>query len=410
MPRKMNLDLTGVTFSDEVHSDVGASAFVLDHDWFTEEDLVIRTAAAGGGTLLVLDTDYQLSEESTDDATKGIAGLSTRTAKSVYHKVQIINASYQTGALYFSGKYIADSADADDWAIPLLIPQPWLKSLSALLVAALHTGSATTDVSMALKDTGEDFSDVAFGDIVRNTTSRAFATVLYKSGTDTLYLDADIFPAGTEAYAVYAQPVVSEQDGLEDFMELTGAKLDGDGTKVADNDTLNHLKDADGTDWTTICAAGDWAMNLATGKLAKITTVAAHDLTLQWDAFPSGNEKYMIFAGTVEITDPNSPLYGEILEEMNIGGRYFGGRLSSGNAEDDRMQGHEHETGAIPTSTGTRFDHGTAHTVKNNATGDVGATLSSTDLIVADDTNGTPRTGEDTRPRTLGATMIVRIK
>lgn len=404
MARKMNLDLAGVVYSDEVHSDVGASAFVLDHDFFTQVDLVIRTAAAGGGTLLVEDTDYQLSEESTDDAGKGTSGLSTRVGSSVYHKIQVINATYQTGALYFSGKYVADSADAGDWNIPLLIPQPWLKSLAALFTTALHTGTATTDVSMALKDTGEDFTDVAFGDIVRNTASHAFATVLYKSGTDTLYLDADIFPAGTEAYAVYAQPVLSEQTGLQDFIELTGAKLDGDGTVAADTNTLNHLLDADGTDWSTICAVGDWAMNLATGKLAQVTVVAAHDLTLQWDAFPGGTEAYMIFAGTVTVDDPNSPLDGEIIPEMNVGGRYFGGRLSPGNAEDDRMQGHWHtsKSGASTGATGIG-------TLSNILTQGSDAT---THVIgpVTDGTDGTPRTGEDTRPRTLGATMIVRIK
>jgi len=114
MPKKMNLDLNGVTFSDEVHTDVGAPAFEIAHDWFTQADLVIRTAAAGGGTLLVEGTDYQLSEQSLDDTTKGVAGLSTRAGKAVFRKIQVINASYQTGTLYFSGKYIADSADAGD--------------------------------------------------------------------------------------------------------------------------------------------------------------------------------------------------------------------------------------------------------------------------------------------------------
>lgn len=401
MPRKINLNLSGTVFSDEQHTDAGSAPFELDHDWFTEEDLVIRTAAAGGGTLLVLNTDYQLSEESTDDATKGIAGLSTRTGKTVYHKVQIINAAYQTGTLYFSGKYIGDSADASDWSIPLLIPQPWFKSLAATLAAPLHTGTADTDVTMALKDVGADFSDVAFGDIVRNTTSRAFATVLYKSGTDTLYLDADIFPSGNENYAVYAQPVVSEQDGLEDFIELTGAKLDGDGVKAADTNTLNHLIDGDGTVWTGLVSIGDWAMNLQTGKLAKITAVAAHDLTLQWDAFPSGNEKYMIFAGTVTIDDPNSPLDGEVIAEMNIGGRYLGGRLSAGNAEDDTFQSHTIGwQGAGSTAVG-------AYNAQTNSSSG-GTTYNNAGF--GSDGNGTPRNADRTQPRTLGATTIMRIK
>ncbi len=407
MPKKINLNLSGVTFSDEQHSNVGSASFELDHDWFTQEDLVVRTAPAGGGTLLVLNTDYQLSEESLDDATKGVTGLSTRTGKHVYHRVQVVNAAYQAGTLYFSGKYIGDSADANDWSIPLLIPQPWLKSLAALIGTTKHIGSADTDVSMALKDVGADFSDVVFGDVVQNATSKAFATVLYKVGTDTLYLDADIFPAGNESYKVLAQPIVSQQAGLEDFIELTGAKLDGDGTKAGDTDTLNHLLDADGTVWTGLAAVGDWAMNLATGRLAKITAVAAHDLTLQWDAFPSGLDKYMIFAGYVTVSDPASQLNGVQIPEMNIGGRYFGGRLSSGNAEDDRIQAHWHTQGSTYPITGSSGGANSPSTGGPNTAYTITAGVREP---ISDGANGTPRAGEDTRPRTLGATMIMRIK
>ena len=104
---KIDLNLTGQTFTDEKHTDVGASAFQLDHDWFWGgADLVIRTASGGGGTLLVEGTDYQLSVQDTD--------LTTRSGKTVYGKVQIITPGYQTGDLFFSGKYIADSNEAPD--------------------------------------------------------------------------------------------------------------------------------------------------------------------------------------------------------------------------------------------------------------------------------------------------------
>jgi hypothetical protein len=115
MTDRLNLNLSGTTFADEQHASVGSAAFELEHDWFTQQDLVIRTAAAGGGTLLVLGADYVLSQESVDDAAKGVTGLSTRSGKNVFHKVQVINAGYQTGTLYFSGKYIGDSIDADDY-------------------------------------------------------------------------------------------------------------------------------------------------------------------------------------------------------------------------------------------------------------------------------------------------------
>ncbi len=108
MPAKMDINLTGATFTDELHADVGASAFEIDHDFFTQSDLVIRTAAAGGGTLLVegVGDDYTLSEEDTF--------LSGATSETVYRLITIVNVTYQTGDLYFSGKYIADANEAED--------------------------------------------------------------------------------------------------------------------------------------------------------------------------------------------------------------------------------------------------------------------------------------------------------
>lgn len=108
----MNISLLGEAFSDYHLEDVGSSAYELEHDWFTREDLVITTGAGGGGTPLSEGVDYQLSEEDTDLSERVTEKVgSTRT---VYHKVQIINATYQTGDVYHSGKYIADSNEAAD--------------------------------------------------------------------------------------------------------------------------------------------------------------------------------------------------------------------------------------------------------------------------------------------------------
>ncbi len=391
MPAKMDINLTGATFTDELHSDVGAAAFEIDHDFFTQSDLVIRTAAAGGGTLLVegVGDDYVLSEEDTF--------LSGATSETVYRNITIVNVTYETGDLYFSGKYIADANEAADWNIPLDIPVAWMKSLTATRGTTLHSGSADTNTAMALEDSAADFSDVAFGDVVENTDTEEFAVVLYKSGIDTLYLTSDIFPAGTEAYAVYSEP-----DPPADFAELTGALLDGDGIVVADTNTVNHLIDGDGTDWTTDVSVDDWAMNLATGKVAKITAVAAHDLTLQWDAFPGGNENYMIFAGYVTIDDSASPYDGRNIPETNVGGRFLGGGLTSAIVEDDQGQDHEHgiqATGVGNITAGAQRVHRSPDGVSEQTVG-----------TITDGTHGDPRFGEHTQPRTLRAVMIMRIK
>lgn len=294
-----------------------------------------------------------------------------------------------------------------DSPFPRFVAMPWMKNLAARAQVATFSGSCNTDLSMALKDTTKDFTAVAVGDIVQNTTSKEFATVLYKISTTTLMLDADIFPAGNEAYAVYAQPVLASQDGMAGFIELTGALLDGDGVKVADTNTVYHLIDGDGTSWAGLVAVGDWAMNLATGLVAQVTVVAAHDLTLQWDAFPNGNEKYMIFAGYVTIADAESPLNGVVIPEMNIGGRYFGGGKTAGRKEDDSGLAHQHATyygtGAYSAGSGVTSD--------GNSPGGVDtATGHNVRQPIADDTNGGPRFGDHTQPRTIRSTMVLRIK
>jgi len=117
MLAKMDINLQGDTFTDELHSDVGSVAFRLNHDWFI--DLVINTATGGGGTQLVLDTDYKLSVEDTNLSVRVSDELGE--SKNVWGKVQIINGAYQTGDLYFSGKYIADSVEAKDVLPPNIL-------------------------------------------------------------------------------------------------------------------------------------------------------------------------------------------------------------------------------------------------------------------------------------------------
>jgi hypothetical protein len=111
----MAISLLGSAFTDELHTDFGAAALSLmdtpettGHDYF--RDLVIRTAAGGGGTLLTVGVDYAVSEENTDLSDKASTALGSTV--NVYGKIQIINATYQTGNLYFSGYYHGDSVSS----------------------------------------------------------------------------------------------------------------------------------------------------------------------------------------------------------------------------------------------------------------------------------------------------------
>jgi hypothetical protein len=113
----MDLNKSGVTFTDSTFADIGSTAVSfrelkenVGHDFFTQEDLIIRTASGGGGTLLVETTDYVLSEEDVLLSSEVTAAIGS--TRHIYKKIQIINASYQTGSLYVSGKWIADGVDA----------------------------------------------------------------------------------------------------------------------------------------------------------------------------------------------------------------------------------------------------------------------------------------------------------
>lgn len=111
--RKIDLNLTGTSFTDETHDSVGASVFNLDHDWFINDTasgdvLIIRTAAAGGGTLLVENTHYTISNQ--DNLLSG----EDYVDKAVYSDITITDAAYQATTLYFSGKYVSDSTEALD--------------------------------------------------------------------------------------------------------------------------------------------------------------------------------------------------------------------------------------------------------------------------------------------------------
>ena len=80
---------------DEVYTDVGADEWALGDVARAFYGLVLCTAAEGGGTTLVLNTDYQLIVP-TDQTYSRLMGFP------VYYRVKIINAAYQTGDLYAS--------------------------------------------------------------------------------------------------------------------------------------------------------------------------------------------------------------------------------------------------------------------------------------------------------------------
>lgn len=149
MSSRMDLNLLGETFTDYHLADVGASAFSLYHDWFTRQDLVIRTAAAGGGTLLVEGTDYILDTESLELSERVSAAVGS--GRNVFREIAIINAAYQSGDLYFSGKYIADSVEAEDYNTQQTSLDALFSASRPLrgLVLSNNSGDANNDIDIA---------------------------------------------------------------------------------------------------------------------------------------------------------------------------------------------------------------------------------------------------------------------
>lgn len=104
---KINLTLTGHPVVDEKWSDVGAGVLLLGHDaFFGNADMEIYTGPGKTGTKLTETTDYVLLNEDAD--------LTAKAGQTVYTAIQIVNATYQSGALYFTYKAVADYAAIDD--------------------------------------------------------------------------------------------------------------------------------------------------------------------------------------------------------------------------------------------------------------------------------------------------------
>lgn len=106
---RVNIDLLGTNsnndIADEMHNRAGSSSpWPLVHDYFYASTVVIRTAPSGGGSLLVLSTDYTIGALNSD--------LTARAGVNINGSISLIN--YLSVDLYYTYHACADIIDAAD--------------------------------------------------------------------------------------------------------------------------------------------------------------------------------------------------------------------------------------------------------------------------------------------------------
>jgi hypothetical protein len=190
--------------------------------------------------------------------------------------------------------------------------------------------------------------------------------------------------------------------------------------------SAGHLMDSGATFVADGVQVGDYAYNFTDGTTAKITVVnSATDCSVDNDVFPTA-KNYRIFPNITlpvnvkrcdgsTIADGASPFNGLKLPNLNSagpyadntvsGGRFLRGGSTSGVEMEDQGQGHYHSQAysIIDTSSG----------VWNWGAGGGGGSAGNASEILApktDGTNGTPRTGKETRGRSISMVYVMRIK
>ena len=201
--------------------------------------------------------------------------------------------------------------------------------------------------------------------------------------------------------------------------------------------SAGHLMDSGATFVADGVQVGDYAYNFTDGTTAKITVVnSATDCSVDNDVFPTAkNYPNITLPVNVKrcdgstIADGASPFNGLKLPNLNSagpyadntvsGGRFLRGGSTSGVEMEDQGQGHLHHIsrGNVTSNTPTITDigpmvnatTGAGTMAMTQAGGNPADTLYAAGLS-SDGTNGTPRTGKETRGRSISMVYVMRIK
>jgi len=408
----MDINLTGTSFTDYHLVNVGAGVFQLSHDWFTKEDLIIRTAPAWGGTLLIEGTDYTLGTKSNELSARVSAAGPERQ---VFHEITIINATYQTGDLYFSGKYIADSNAAAD----INALADGLVAHVALTGSSAHGAvSAPTASQIITRDAAgraQVVAPSAAADIARKDTVDAVQTNLTThaaltnphSATAAPTADRLVLRDAAGRAQIVAPSVAADivnKGTLDTHAALTGSSAHG----AVSAPTPSQLVTRDAAGRAQVVAPSVDADITNKGWVRDFIYPVGSYYTQYPDAasnidsieFPTSQRPETLFGGTWAEQWPTESVYFRTSGTLSDTGR------ASGKQED---QFQDWQLGASADSAGARDYWGRALNRDYWLSMATGATYCSLNICTVqqgganklkamnDGTNGTPRTGAETR-------------
>jgi hypothetical protein len=297
----MNLILTGLIFADNLKTNVGSSIFQLDHDWFIQQDLVIRTAASGGGTLLSQGVDYTIGIEAIDLSSR--VSTAVGSTRNVFHTIQITNVTYQTGNLYISGKFVGDSISATDldWSNIANIP-----TATGSVLGALSSTDWTTFNSKqnALGFTPENISN--------KSTDASFT-----ANSDTLYPTQKAVKSALASNLSFSQITVfpNNMQGLSSYgVKQFGTDLNAAWASIPRaDDTLTQ----NGNDWVIMLPAGVYT------PTSNNLTIYGTTITGSTTVYDFGYT-YLPAINGQTITGPGIPVNTTISGQSFIAGGFFG--------------------------------------------------------------------------------------
>ena len=176
-------------------------------------------------------------------------------------------------------------------------------------VLHIYNDTGTTETFSAfpanpLYEMGNDLTaqGLADGDIAVNASTGTFTTLDVSTYLQpwALSLTANIFSVDNQGY------------NLLQFAYANTDSSDIIDSGLADTDTTNHLVDAG--QFGSV-SAGDIACNVTDGTYAMVTAAASGDLTLSWDAFPAGNEPYLIISqpGVLYVWEEGGNIRGRVI-------------------------------------------------------------------------------------------------